>query len=288
MATRKKVKLITRYNENLALEDSYSRWQQRIVVKNKPPTEEGQELIDMAINCKSAEFATFLKNKLGIENTTDDFDYPIPEGELTDQQFKFAPYEIANDRYKLWKEIPTKKARTSLFWAIAHIAMLENSIIKPTNLLELKKECDHTHASCTHHREILRRMGGLHHVRGYLTTLVNCPTAAAWWKVKLIYQAKEYYPEIKEKDAYDAMTNIVWEEFIAFSIKRLTILLAPSMQASLIQYISRNKGKIKDRDTMAVLARETARLGVEYSFSSMGPEACYELVEKAGQKISAE
>ncbi len=290
MALRKKMKLKTSYNKNSALEDSYSRWQQRIAIKKRPPTEEGRELIDMAISCESTEFATYLKNKLGIQNATADFGYSMLEEELTYQQFELAPYEVASNQYELWKEISPKNARTSLFWTVAHIAMLENAIFKPTSLLSSKNvgKCDHTVTGCIHHRDIFRRMGGLHHIRGYFTAFVDCPTAAAWWKIKLINEAKEYHPGLRERDAYDAMKKNVWTEFVAYIMNRIAVLSVPQMRASLIMYMAKNSGQIKNDQAISALAREVARLGVGFQFSILSAETCYELVEKAGEKISAE
>ncbi len=273
------------YNTNSTLEYKFSKWQKSIAVKKQPPTTEGIKLINMALNCEPTKFAIFIKNKLGIENIVNNFNYSIPENELTHQQFISAPYETANEQYKMWEKFPLKDAREPLFWTILHIVMLENSIIKPTYFLEFKNDCDHVE-KCEHHREILRRMGGLKHIRGNNTALEDCLTAISWWKLKLIYDAKNYHPEIKTKNAYEVLTKSIWGELSRLIVNRITILISKPMRASLIKYISENEEKIKTKKDVNTLIKETARLGVDYNFSIIGADGCYELTEKAGQKIN--
>ena len=93
-------------------------------------------------------------------------------------------------------------------------------------------------------RNLLRRTGGLRHIRGNTSPLVDCPISAAWWRSRVANRTSEIAGEAGEPlsadDAHRVLWNTeVWSNLVMMSLRQVTAVCAPRARAAAVAALHR-------------------------------------------------
>ena len=252
----------------------FSDWQRRLTLHDKrnqsaEDVAERQVELHDAVHGGPEAFAAYLREQLGVPSGTE-IGAPTLRRQIDPSEFRDPPLELERQTYQAWRNSVTPQlASQPLFWTRNHIAWIEEGYLgeqlAPALLGVLqsgkpeKKSEDAT-------RNLLRRLGGLPHVRGKVSVLNDCPVARIWWRGRLAEAAADASSgALDEETAHRVLhaRNDAWSRLVGDSVKRITAINHARVRAAIIcQYrdASREAGGI-DAHEMQGAVRLLARRG---------------------------
>ncbi len=212
--------------------ESFSNWQQSIVAKSReadtvPPVDRAaaQQSLLAAASDSAGSLAARLRAALGV---APDLDLMVPDLNdcLTTEQL-WNPQQSWERSLHNSLSAPTGAAAVTrneasqvLFWFVCSTAWLESGGFDDPPAPSLTKrsldavlqadpaELDDQQRRLLDDasRQVLRRLGGIPHVRsGHNNHLLDCPTARAWWRVEIARQAADNSDDqLSLEDCYEA------------------------------------------------------------------------------------
>ena len=182
---------------------------------------------------------------------------------LSEAQFKNPPDSTESRMYDLWTNLSLSIASSTSFWAhvtMCHVRegriepsfLASNGIASQTGAERIDKiitdktpNWERRMDDCV--RSALRQLGGLPHVRGNKSVLVDCPFARAWWRERLVRRAEE-----RSGIAKDLVGKLLrqtkghWEWFVSAMVSKNPVFGMELMQevvaASLTKFLSGSPG----------------------------------------------
>ena len=156
---------------------------------------------------------------------------------LSEAQFKNSPDGTEARMYDLWKELPPAVASRTSFWTnftMEHVRselieasyLASNGVSSQTGAERIDRALSRSDPKpdvrmddCV--RSVLRQLGGLPHVRGNRSVLVDCPFARAWWRERLLRSAEQSSetPKAKIGETLRASKGH-WEWFVSAMVSK--------------------------------------------------------------------
>ena len=277
------------------LEQRFSDWQRGLTLTDKKSQSMAEvaarqsDLVD-AVKAGSASFADYLGKALELEPGSLGAP-PLPR-KIDPSEFRDPPLQLESDLFAMWSsELHARAAAQPLLWTRWHLQWISEGQFGERldqallGTLANGSEEKTTEAAT---RNLLRRLGGLPHVRGKVSVLNDCPLSRAWWRGRLAMDAAE-----ECEGAFDALTahrvlhssNDAWARLVGDSVRRITVVNHSGLRAALI-YQYRTAG----RDSEPVPAQELqtavrllARNGPALVFGALSWE---ELLDQAATALA--
>ena len=244
------------------LEQRFSDWQRGLTLadrRNQSASEisgRQNELIE-AVNGGSSLFADYLRNALGIDTSAELEAPPLPRS-IEPSELRDPPLQLEQDLFASWSgQLHPRDASQPLQWTRCHLKWIEDGRLGERlneaflGTISSGAEEKTTEAAT---RNLLRRVGGLPHVRGKVSVLNDCPLSRAWWRGRIAADAAGHCEE-----SFDAATahrvlhssNDAWARLVGDSVRRITVMNHTAVRAAIIeQYRSAS------RDGQSVPPRE--------------------------------
>lgn len=271
-------------------EDKVGSWQQEVVVKRGK--EEGGEELELRQSelMTAAQGGTtllfeYLRRELGVKNRSDmleeEREIPLLVRRLTVDEARYVPVELEREIVAGLATISAADAARPAFWTAAHIVWAEKNLLEEGWARKLVgKDADATA------RNVCRNLGGLPHIRGKTSVLVDCPLARAWWRVRIANLIAEAGLERLDVDDTHRILHRspVWEVLTGELVRRLAVMNEPRALAALVTFF--NKGNIDkiNKDHFKQMIHRMASYSTVINFSVAPFADMMELCSAIGQE----
>lgn len=211
-------------------EERVGHWQQRVVVKKGKESNSVELQQIQAELAESAREGTpalveYLRGHLDIKNRSamleSEQKVPLLVRKLTADEARLVPVELEREIAVSLETVSAEDAVRPAFWTAAHIVWAEEGLLEDGWASKLVGKDDDTTA-----RNVCRYLGGLPHVRGKISVLINCPLSRAWWRVRMAHRiadASEHYLTFEETHRM-LHRPPVWEVFTEELVRRLAVM----------------------------------------------------------------
>ena len=253
-------------------EEAVASWQQWVVIKKKGGGDEELKLRQSELMTAARGGTTilfeYLRGELGVKNRSDmleeEREIPLLVRRLTVDEARYVPVELEQEIVEGLATISAADAARPAFWTAAHIVWAEENLLEEGWAKKLVgKDADATA------RNVCRNLGGLPHIRGKTSVLVDCPLARAWWRVRIANLIAEAG---LERLGFDDTHRIlhrspVWEVLTGELVRRLAVMNEPRALAALVDFF--NKGNIEkiNKDHFKQMIRRMASYSTVVNFS---------------------
>ena len=273
----------------------FSSWQEGLARKKSERDEDmsarQEELMD-TVRQGSQALAAYLRAQLGLDGGVP-VEAPQLPRKLTPSEFRDPCFQLERDIYDDWREVVQPGlASQPLYWTVLHVKWLEDGLLgDQIDVALLRGGRDGTVEERT--RNLLRRLGGLAHVRGKISVLVNCPLGRAWWRGYVGQLAAEHSGGALTSEAAHSVlhaSNPAWEKLAGDSVRRITVNNRPEIRAALIYHFrdaSRDSGGV-NADHFQRTAQVLARHGSLTSFDLLPWATLVEMAANAAQTAATE
>lgn len=255
-------------------EERVANWQQRVVVKKgKESGEESlkqiqAELAKAARNGTPA-LAAYLREQLEVKNRSGMLEtkqeIPLLVRRLTADEARYVPVELEREVAVSLETVSAEDAVRPAFWTAAHIVWAEEGLLEDGWASRLAGNDDDATA-----RNVCRFLGGLPHVRGKVSVLVNCPLSRAWWRVRmshLIADASER--NVTFEDTHKMLHHQpVWEVLAEELVRRLAVMNEPRALAAICRrFLNEYTAESNRRKVMQNMIHRMAGYSTVVNFS---------------------
>ena len=272
-------------------EAPFSAWQREVVFEKKHHrrrADEGQsvreevgvrqERLLAAVRGGPNLLGCYLRERLRLEAKTPMRAPALPRPALTVNEYENPPLELEVELGRAWAdEITPSQASKPVFWLLAHVEWIEQGRLGAGDLRDaLTGTGSLTHEQRT--RNLLRRTGGIPHVRGKTSVFSDCTLARAWWRHRLAGDvARVTNGAVSARRAHRTLhaSRPSWEQLVMLSLRRLTVINQPRARAAIVREMSerlRMYGKIH-KEQVSAMAIAVARLGLRHSLDHLGDDA---------------
>ena len=256
------------------VERSFSAWQQSLVEqkrsKSPAPTliANQQELVASATS--SDCLASYLIRRLNIGPELLAAAPPL-QGVTADEMLN-APFEWEHHVGQQLREVTPQQARSSAWWYICHIAWLEagtfpnppdiafNARVNPKSLesdpARMPDSASETLDKAT--RNLLRRLGGLPHIRRLYRVAIDPPISRAYWRHRLAADAAVSAPasaSLTTEECHRTLHRSSWDHFMERSQRTYSSLLSPHALAAVCAIAESSRKGVRDEHLQAIAQR---------------------------------
>ncbi len=259
----------------------FSDWQRKLTSNGNAAHDaevpQRQQALRAAVRDGPDALVAYLREQLGVPGA-ETIAAPLLPRNIEPGEFRNPPLELEVECCRAWKDkIEPRQAAQPLFWTLCHIrwieagrlgAQLEASLC---GALESGNPPDKLEAAT---RNLLRRLGGLPHVRGKVSVLSDCPLARAWWRGMIARQASDTWPDrLDPETAHRVLhsNNDAWARLVGDSVRRITTINHSQVRAALINHYrdaSRIDGGLVPQE-LQLAAQIIARQSEAVLFSAM-------------------
>ena len=256
------------------VERSFSKWQQSLVEqkRSKSPAPaliaKQQEFVASATS--SDRLASYLVQQL---NAAPELIAAAPtiEGVTADEMLN-TPIEWEHHVGSQLREIEPQQARSSAWWYICHIAWLRagvfpnppdtafkarvNPRILSSDPTTMPSSASKTLDDAT--RNLLRRLGGLPHIRRLSRVANDPPISRAYWRHRLAADAAASAPpsvNLTTEECHRILHRSSWDHFIERSQRTYSSLLSPRALAAVCAIAGSNRRGVRDEHLQAIAQR---------------------------------
>ena len=272
--------------------ERHEDWQRSLIyVKKEFPDQEASDAIERrtqveqrqfwlheAVSSGSQSTWRYFAEELSI-NSLEGWGVEIPElpNPLTAGEMETSlPEYVEQQLGSLWADaIPVAYAATPAFWTLCHARWIANGMFGEDIATVFFRNPPEQEARV---RNLLRRMGGLHHVRYNVTSFLDCPIAKGWWRWRFATSAsslaREAGRDLALRDAHRVLrSGQLWERLIELSLKQVTAVNSERARSALIAAFSDNSDQVE-----LVGGREAARLSCQ-KIAQLSHTHCLEFVD---------
>ena len=205
-------------------------------------------------------------------------DLPALPCELTESEMSQTTFQVdeqVSNALTDWGISPMLAAESS-FWALCHARWIGDEMF-PAGVRRVfaggEKTASDSEALT---RTFLRRVCGLHVVRGNTSVITDCVLSSAWWRYRLANEVSRTLSGeglvLHVQDAHRVLQgSVLWENFVLCMIKRLASLNAPRARAAVVlalyEHSLRNGGRTVPKETVFGCMQKVAQLGARFSFA---------------------
>jgi len=256
------------------VERSFSRWQQSLVEpkRSKSPAPaliaKQQEFVASANS--SDRLASYLVQQL---NAAPELIAAAPtiEGVTADEMLN-TPIEWEHHVGSQLREVEPHQARSSAWWYICHIAWLRagvfpnppntafNARVNPRTLSSdpaaMPNSASEKLDKAT--RNLLRRLGGLPHIRRLYRVAIDPPISRAYWRYRLAADAAASTPasaSLTTEECHLVLHRSSWDHFIERSQRTYSSLLSPRALAAVCAITESNKNGVRENHLQVIAQR---------------------------------
>lgn len=282
----------------------FTRWQRELIFEVKrhgkwdeapsevtAPIRERQERLIASVRGGPSQLGQYLREELGLGSADKIEAPPLPRDALTPSEYREPPLPLEREIGKEFKSsMSSRRAQASspLFWFLCHIVWIEQGSLGTNGhtlqeaLLGGRKKRE------ARIRNLLRRTGGLAHVRGNISVFSDCPIARAWWRYALADEVARTTEGLIDQSAAHWLfhkSRECWETLVLVSLRRLTTISQAHARAAITQYLGEKvrttSGGFDKKDVEAV-AMTLARLSLRRSLDHTPLEELYRMVNGSG------
>ena len=265
-------------------------WQQQVVVKKGKGSGDAdleQRQVDLETAAKEGMSALveYLREQLGFTSRNEileaNQEIPMLGRRLTVDEARCVPVELEREIAEWFDSISAADAARPAFWTAAHIVWAEQNLLEEGWARRLVgKDRDATA------RNVCRNLGGLPHVRGKTSVLVDCPLARAWWRVRVANLISEAGIERLDFDATHRLLHRspIWAVLTGELVRRLAVMNEPRVLAVLVAFF--NKGNLDkiNKDHFKQMIHRMASYSTVINFYVAPFEDMMELCSRVGQQ----
>ena len=235
--------------------------------------------------------ASHMRGKLGLA-AREQIDAPELPRPLTPSEYRDPPLALERLLCGSLPDLTPALAAQPAFWTLCHIAWMEADRFEPPLepfFLGSKVTGKMPAKTAAAVRNLFRRMGGLPHVRGKLSVLVDCPISCAWWRRRVARRAADESERVGDPFTVDDAHRVLhagsdaWARLVGDSVRRVTVVNSSRLHAALIAEHSeaaRDDGGLPAKEFQAVV-RELATFGSTLCFDRVPWTEMREIVARA-------
>lgn len=256
------------------VERSFSDWQQSLVEqkrsKNPAPALIARQQQLVAAATSSDGLASYLNQQLGTDPESIAA-VPSLQGVTVDEMLNF-PLEWELHVGQQLREVEPQQALSSAWWYICHIAWLRAGVfpnppdvafgarVNPRVLLSdpatMPSSASETLDKAT--RNLLRRLGGLPHIRHLYRVAEDPPIPRAYWRHRLAADAAANAPasaNLTAEECHRILRISSWSRFIERSQQTYSSLLSPRALAAVCAAAQSSRKGVRDEHLQAIAQR---------------------------------
>lgn len=255
-------------------EERVGDWQQRVVVKkgkesNNVELQQIQAELANAAREGTPALVAYLRGSLDIKNRSAmlgaEQKVPLLVRRLTADEARYVPVELEREVAVSLEGISAADAVRPAFWTAAHIVWAEEGLLEDGWASKLVGKHDDATA-----RNVCRFLGGLPHVRGKVSVLVNCPLSRVWWRVRMtrrIVDASEH--NLTFEDTHKMLHHPpVWEVLAEELVRRLAVMNEPRALAAIChRFLDEHAAEANSRNVIQSMIHRMASYSTVVNFS---------------------
>ena len=223
------------------LRDSCSEWQKRVVaVRIEDPRRRAAVLrrqIELlaAVESGREPLVNYFRAELGLGPRPIGTP-PLPRP-ITARELREPPIELEIELHSAWSpKITPREATQSAFWLVCHINWLEQNLIRGS-IAEAFVLGGNDDTPDRRTRNLIRRTGGIPHVRGSISVVSNCPMARSFWRTRISTEISQHSEGILAPSTVHSFLrgSAEWfEGFMRVPMMQITALGHPVALAALV------------------------------------------------------
>lgn len=271
-------------------EEKVESWRQQVVVKDGKK-EGGKELKQLQSELMTAArggttlLLKYLRGELGVKNRSDmleeEREIPLLVRLLTVDEARYVPVELEQEIVGGLATISAADAARPAFWTAAHIVWAEEDLLEEGWARKLVgKDADATA------RNVCRNLGGLPHVRGKISVLVDCPLARAWWRVRMAGLIADASDEPLDIESIHRMlhSSTVWATLAGELVRRVAVMNEPRALAAMFSLFSEGHVASLNSKNVLKMIHRLASYSTVINFSVVPFADMMELCSAIGQE----
>ena len=283
---------------NSEIEQRFSDWQRGLATRGKripPAVAERQKELRQVVYEGPIAFANYMRDQLGVR--PDSFiDAPALPGAVGAVEYRDPPFPLERSLCKSWDGlIHRSEASRPAFWTLAHIKWLEDGQLGDQITDTFLRGGGRDSTEDQRIRNLLRRIGGLPHVRGKVSVLSDSPISRAWWRGNIASEISNAAADDLAFEAVDVHRvlhshNDAWARLVGDSVHRITVMNQPRARAVIVKLYegaSRENRPIPPQE-MQLVARLISRHSVSLAFEHIDWDELTEIALEALERVRAE
>ncbi len=266
---------------------AFTTWQRRMV-KSGEPEEESAAQAELAqiVNSGAGQLSEYLFENLMMDRSQK-YGVQVLHRKLSAGEASDPPKELEEEIAVAFSNLRPSQAIRPVYWTVAHAQWMMSNLLGDDWVRSLKgKDDDGTT------RNVCRRLGGLHHIRGRISVFRDCPVSRAWWRVRISRQAaKASKGRLTDEHAYALFRrNTSWEALVGGCVRNVAVINDPRAIAAICVHIHSRFGFDGTPGSKYVtqLTRALARHSIHLSFAVTPFEEMLEICDKAAEESAAE
>ena len=280
------------------VEQNFSDWQRSLAIRGKAMPDsvaESQKELHRVVSEGPLILAAYLRVQLGID-TEESIEAPSLPASIDASEYRDPSFKLERTLTEFWEGlVPRRDASRPVYWTIAHIRWLEDGLLGDQIEETLLRGGGRDSTDDQRTRNLLRRLGGLPHVRGKVSVLSDSPMSRAWWRGKVASEIAESTTDDLNMSATDVHRvlhshNDAWARLIGDSVHRITVMNQPRVRAALVKLYegaSRDGQPVQPLEMQSV-ARLLSRHGAVLALSHIDWNDLSELAREAFERARAE
>lgn len=245
--------------------EPFRAWQRSLAARNRDASaldRRQRELLETVADGPAA-LERYLRARLGLGADEATGAPPFPRASLTPDQYRNPSAALEAELAAAWEGyVHRGPAAQPLFWLLCHLEWIAQGRIDGLDeaLTLGGGGGDRTPDQRT--RNLLRRTGGLPHVRGAVSVFSDCPMARAWWRCRLAGEAVRASNGLADREAaHRALRGAAWEALAAASLRDATAAInQPAARAAMVAALAgRDRPSGADVSAMSSALADCAR-----------------------------
>ena len=210
---------------------AFASWQRRLVqVRESREETDAQEELARIIDAGAGHLYEYLLENL-LMDRSNTYGVQMLHRQLTAGEANDPPKELEIEIANKFSDLHPAQAIRPVYWTVAHVQwMRQGRLLGDDWVRSLKGKNNDATA-----RNVCRRLGGLHHIRGKVSVLSNCPISRAWWRVRIARRAAENSEDrLAAEDAYSVLQrNTSWAELVGGCVQSVAVINNPRALAAI-------------------------------------------------------
>ena len=283
---------------NPGVEQRFSDWQRGLATKGgtiSASVADKQGELHSVVSEGPLTFAAYLRGQLGL-TAEDSVDAPVLPSPIGASEYRDPPFKFERTLSKSWEGLIRRRdASRPVFWTLAHIRWLEEGQLGDQIVETLLRGGGRDSTEDQRTRNLLRRVGGLPHVRGKVSVLSDSPISRAWWRGNVASEIADAAADDLTLSATDVHRvlhshNDAWARLVGDSVHRVTVMNQPRARAALVKLYegATREGEPVRPEEMQRAARKLSRHSVALAFEHLDWDELADIAREALERARAE
>ncbi len=264
--------------------DRFDKWQvsliyeKKVASSNQRVAEKNQRELAQVAEAGPRVVCDYLLNNLSVKDRQE-ADRLVPKlpNPLTPAEMQRLPIHAERKIAESLQDVMPAQAADPAFWTLCHAIWIGRQMFGDDVVAAFMIGANNK-TSDQRTRNFLRRVGGLNRVRGNVSVLEDCPISAAWWKCRIAKIASNAAQANGESLVFAKAHEVLWhtgvwnDNLVRWSLRRVTVLSAPTALAALISVLANHDLAPKQAEAkkqVEAVMLSLAKLGHNYSINSV-------------------